>query len=101
MNKNKFFYLWQKFNIINIVSSLLSIVILSGIIWIGFWELNIFKKEPTINEELKDLENELNLLEQTNFEEKLNNLTRNLPPRQKILIDSLPTTSIGKNNWFE
>ncbi len=99
MNKATFFL--QKINIINIVSILISIIIVISVIRIGFWELNIFKKEASINQELKELENELNLLEQTNFKEKFDNLTKNLPPRQKILISPLSTSSIGKNNWFE
>ncbi|GIW66325.1 MAG: hypothetical protein KatS3mg095_0223 [Candidatus Parcubacteria bacterium] len=91
----------SKFNILNFISLLLSIIIILAIIYVGFWELNIFKKEIEISPELKEIQSEINYLSKLNFLDLANEMKNKLPQPQILSEPTLTSESIGKNSWFE
>jgi hypothetical protein len=90
-----------KFKAFNLISLILSLVILGAIIYIAFWELNIFKKEKEIPLEIKEIENELTILSKLNLTLLSEELRSKLPQPQVLSQPTISPDMIGKNNWFE
>jgi hypothetical protein len=90
-----------RFKLLNIIAYLFSIIIVLGILYIGLWELNIFKKEATPPAELESIKNELENLNKLNFNEMALEIKNKLPQPQVLAEPTLTSEMIGKINWFE
>lgn len=91
----------NQFKIFNLISIILSLIITGAIIYIGFWELNIFKKDTEVSSEIKEIEEELNLLNNLKVESLFPALKSKLPIPQVLIEPTISPEMIGKNNWFE
>ncbi len=92
---------FSKNKVVNILASIITIVVVGGIIWIALWEFNILKKESLIPEEAIKLEKEINYINSLNYIGILEKL-KSLQLEPYILeIPEIKQEEIGKNNIFE
>ncbi len=90
-----------KNQLLNIVITLGSLVLIGAILWVALWEFNILKKETPIPKEISKIEQELRYIDGLNLRdilEKLANL--NIIP-QVLEIPEIKSEEIGKSNLFE
>ncbi|MCS7184090.1 MAG: hypothetical protein NZ866_01940 [Patescibacteria group bacterium] len=94
---NNFF----KFKVFNLISLILSLIIIGSIIYVAFWEFNIFKKEIQVAPDVLEIQKEINSLKNLNFNQFARELSSKLPSPQVLSEPTLSSDSIGKNNWFD
>jgi len=90
-----------KNQLINIILTLASLVLIVAILWVALWEFNILKKETPLPTEISKIEQELRYIDGLNLRdilEKLINL--NIVP-QVLEIPEIKNEEIGKSNLFE
>lgn len=92
----------NKQQLINLIGLAISLIIIIGIFRLAFWELNIFKKESPLPQEISEIEKEVKYISNLKLEEVANRVKQTLPSVVKpVEIPEINPNEIGKNNLFE
>jgi|GEM_PF-2265856 len=90
-----------KNQLINIILTLASVVLIGAILWVALWEFNILKKETPMPQEISKIEQELKYIDELNLIDVLEKLANlNIVP-QVLEIPEIKNEEIGKSNLFE
>jgi len=93
---------FNKNQILNIIGIIISLFIVIGILRVAFWELNIFKKETELPQNVVEIEKELKYIDSLDFDKITQRVSNSIPSIVKPLeIPTINQDEIGKNNLFE
>ena len=90
-----------KNQLINIILTLASVVLIGAILWVALWEFNILKKETPIPQEISKIEQELKYIDELNLIDVLEKLANLSIVPQVLEIPEIKNEEIGKSNLFE
>ena len=90
-----------KNQLLNIIFTLITVVIIGAILWVALWEFNILKKDSPLPTEVLKIQQELEYINSLKLQDILEKLASlNIVP-QVLEIPEIKEEEIGKTNLFE